>query len=927
MGSSCYNKKDMRLIITHEQADFDAAASLLGAYLLDEGLIPVLPGRMNRNVRAFITLYGVELPFVDRKDLPSEPVEAVTLVDTQSLVSIKGMGPQTHVQVIDHHPRRNDLASGWEFNGEEIGANTTLFVEALREENGLSSMVHATLLLMGIYEDTGSLTYARTSARDLRAAAYLLDAGASLKIAAEFLNHPLSQGQQELYDRLRSHVKTYLVHGHTVIISCADAGEMEEEFSTVAHKLRDMLDPDALILLISGRAGVQMIARSTSDNIDVSDLAARFGGGGHSRAAAALIQGKAREELCDEVARILPEVILPAITVSQIMSRGPQVLGPDTPVEEAAERMQRYGYEGYPVVRDGKVIGLLTRRAVDRAISHKLNLTAASLMTAGEVYVYPGDSIEHLQRLMTDTGWGQIPVISPEDGQIIGIVTRTDLLKILTDGMKIVERMNLAGKLEAFLPPARLALLKMIAEAAHEQHVALYLVGGFVRDLMLDRPSLDFDLVVEGDAIALARRLAGQYGGRVTGHARFGTAKWYIGKAFSAAHNGETTPVSRLMEGSDLPVSAQNDKNVFPRFVDLITARTEFYSHPTALPTVERGSIKLDLHRRDFTINTLALRLDGRHWGELFDYWGGLNDLRQGLIRCLHSLSFVDDATRMLRAVRFEQRFGFKIEDRTLQLIREAVGLIDRVSGDRIRHELDHMLDEERAAEMFSRLAGLGLLYAIHPALGWDNWLYEKIHRLANDSIGLDWQKWFIANGDYSKVTQSAIPDGFAGEEHGRNWKGIPIKRAIGYILLVIRLPIEGARGVFARLRVPREVEKAALAACQLWSSLQDLDGKLPSVVVARLEDLPLLALAGVYVALDDQRSKELLSRFVLEWSRVIPTITGHELRAFGLPPGPIYARILSRLRDAWLDGEVKTIDEERELLNKFIESEKRKEL
>src|SRR5512145_1981614 len=192
----------MRILLTHEQADFDAVASLLGAYLLDEEIIPVLPNRMNRNVRAFITLYGAELPFVERRDLPNEPVEAVTLVDTQSMVSIKGVGAETLVQVIDHHPLRADLPPHWQVNHLETGANTTLFVETLREVNGAFRLVHATLMLLGIYEDTGSLMYARTTARDLRAAAYLVEGGASLRIAGDFLNHPLSVTQQDLYDRL-----------------------------------------------------------------------------------------------------------------------------------------------------------------------------------------------------------------------------------------------------------------------------------------------------------------------------------------------------------------------------------------------------------------------------------------------------------------------------------------------------------------------------------------------------------------------------------------------------------------------------------------------------------------------------------------------------------------------------------------------------
>ncbi len=579
----------MRIILTHEQADFDALASLLGAYLLDEHAIPVLPRRINRNVRAFLTLYGSDLPLVEARDLPTGPVEHVTLVDTQSLVSIRGMHEGTQIHVVDHHPLREDIPANWQFTIAARGANTTMFVEPLQQREHALGMLHATLLLLGIYEDTGSLTYDRTTAHDLRAAGYLLEQGASLKIAGGFLNHPLSLVQQSLYDQLRESMESFTFHGQRVLVLSGDAQEMDEELSSIAHKLRDLLDPDALCVLVTTRAGVQMILRSTSDNINVAEIAAHFGGGGHERAAAGLVKDKSLEDVRAEIVSLLPDVVRPSLTVSQIMSTRPQVLSPDTRVEEAARRMQRYGYEGFPVVDRGRLVGLLTRRAVDRAMSHRMNVSIASLFDPGEYTVHPGDSVDHLQRLMTESGWGQIAVVDPQDDQIIGIVTRTDLIKTLVSQARLPGVTNLADRLEKVLPPDRLSLLKTVALLAHEQQMPLFIVGGFVRDLLMDRPSLDFDLVVEGDAIALANQVASKLGGRVTSHTRFGTAKW-------------------LLKDS----------------LDFVSARTEFYTHPTALPTVERGSIKLDLHRRDFTINTLALRLDGRHYGELYDYWGGL---------------------------------------------------------------------------------------------------------------------------------------------------------------------------------------------------------------------------------------------------------------------------------------------------------------
>ena len=895
----------MHIILTHEQADFDALASLLGAHLVDKATIPVLPRKLNRNVRAFITLYGMELPFVDPRDLINEPIKMVTLVDTQSMISLKGMSKNTKVQVIDHHPIREELQPVWKVTTEETGATTTIFAEVLRERDHHLSTIEATLLLLGIYEDTGSLTYTRTTSRDLNAASYLLERGASLEIASDFLNHPLSIQQQTLYDRLRTNASTHHIHGHTVILACSDAEDINEELSSIAQKLRDLLDPEALFVLVTTRGGVQMIARSTKEDIDVAKIAGQFGGGGHERAAAALIKDGEIEDVCQKLIEVLPRFIQPAITVAQIMSREPQLLSPKTSANDAAISMQRFGYEGYPVVEidsrgQHQVLGLLTRRAVDRAISHQLNLTAASLMDAGQVSVHPDDSIEALQRLMTDTGWGQIPVINPESNQVIGIVTRTDLLKTLTREPDLPHHQNLAERLQTTLPPARLTLVKTVAQVAHDQRAALYIVGGFVRDLILERPSYDYDLVVEGDAIQLAHALADKFGGRVTSHSRFGTAKWHIGEIRSSLL--QSLAVGKFItrsEGDNADEDQPQKPEDFPESLDFISARTEFYTHPTALPTIERGSIKLDLHRRDFTINTLALRLDGYHYGELHDYWGGLNDIHQRLVRVLHSLSFVDDPTRMLRAVKFEQRFDFSIEDRTLELINEAIPLLERVSGDRIRHELDRILEENQASMMIARLNQLNLLTAIEPNLTWDEWISSKLQFLAGLKPEIEWR---IEDGSSAKL-----------------------RSRMGYILWLIRLSKIHAWKVIKRLKLPSSLADEILAGRQLWNDLATLSDAPPSGVVARLDNVRPLAIYANYITTDEEDTRQILWEYASNWSQITPCTDGHVLRERGLPPGPVYRQVIRTLRNAWLDGKISTPEQEKALLEQMLAEEDNK--
>ncbi len=880
-GQDKVKLRGMRVILTHEQADFDAVASMLGAYLLDDSAAPVLPRKRNRNVNAFITLYGATLPFIEINELGDVPIDLITLVDTQSLVSLKGVEPNTEVHVIDHHPRRDNLPPHWIINSGETGATTTILVEELEATNRNISPIHATLLLLGIYEDTGTLTYSRTKPADIRAAAYLVENGADLQIAVNFLNHPLTKNQYELYDRLRDHSETLRIHGYTIIIACGDAHEMEEELSTIAHKLRDLLEPDALFLLVKIRGGIQLIARSTNDNINVAEIVGHFDGGGHERAAASIIPHQKLQNILRKLKAVLNDTVRPAMTVAQIMSRKPQLLSPDTTIRAAEEKMRRFGYEGFPVVEavetpGGKhmvVKGLITRRSVDRTLSHRYEpyQTIGQAMESGNYTIRSDDSIETLQRLMIDSGWGQIPVVDAESGEITGIVTRTDLIKTLLPPPHLPDKTKLIASLESTLPEERLTLLKAIAQMAAEQHNALYIVGGFVRDMLLNRPSLDFDLVVEGDAIQLAEALANRWGGRVSHHSQFGTAKWHL-EASNFASIGNHHPSDSI---------------------DLVSARIEFYTHPTALPTVERSSIKQDLHRRDFTINTLALRLDGRHYGELNDFWGGLLDLNDGIIRILHSFSFIDDPTRIMRAIRFEQRFGFQIESRSLELLVEAKNLIGKTSGDRVRNELSHIIAEPALVQIMDRLNQLGLLQSINSHLLWDTWLEERFVRLPPSFPDPKWGLIYLSLASF--------------------------RQDLAYSILFLRLGPDKVRMVTKGLKFSSRLTDQIVSACILWENLPELTASRPGKMVSLLDEVAPLARFTVYFCSGDFLTKQNIEEYVDKWQHITPYTSGSDLKARGLAPGPVYKTILEQLRSAWLDGEISSQQAEFDLLNELL--------
>jgi tRNA nucleotidyltransferase (CCA-adding enzyme) len=429
--------------------------------------------------------------------------------------------------------------------------------------------------------------------------------------------------------------------------------------------------------------------------------------------------------------------------------------------------------------------------------------------------------------------------------------------------------MNLKSQLESTLASEQLRLLRLAADEASQSGLPLYIIGGSVRDLILGAAIKDLDLTVEGDAIALARALAKRHGGKTTAHSKFGTAKWYLPK--------------------DLQTQSSET-------LDLISARSETYKHPAALPAVKPGSIDDDIRRRDFTINTLAIRLDGDHFGQLRDDLGGMDDLKEGIVRVLHPKSFVDDPTRMYRAVRYAERYGFKIAEDTLALIPQARPLIEKLSAQRIRHELDLILEEWNAASMLARLADLDLLQPIHPALTFDESMRERLAHLHTYRGLQHLSPWNITKGEQMRNSD------------------------LGWLLWLMSLSQEQVSALNDRLHFTADLLASLFAVSTMYASQSAFIGLKPSQCVERLESYPIAAVEAVGYAAKDPRVKECFDEYISKWRYIKPHTSGESLKALGVEPGPRYAVILRCLRNAWLDGEVKTEEEEKTLLKTLLD-------
>ncbi|RIK29563.1 MAG: hypothetical protein DCC56_12730 [Anaerolineae bacterium] len=412
--------------------------------------------------------------------------------------------------------------------------------------------------------------------------------------------------------------------------------------------------------------------------------------------------------------------------------------------------------------------------------------------------------------------------------------------------------MNLADLLKKSLDSSLVDLIHRVADESSSLGFPLYLVGGSVRDLMLGRPIVDLDLTLEGDAIKLARALVKKYGGDLTTHEKFFTATWEL-----------ESPVSNLQS------------------LDLISTRRETYTHPGALPTVTKSTLDDDLRRRDFTINAMAIRVDGERFGELHDPLGGQSDLENKLIRVLHPNSFVDDPTRIFRAVRYAARYGFDIGSETLKLVNaESLNVLSGLSGERLRHEFDLIFAEKDSPTMFARLAELNVLTALDTP-NFDASYANLIDKLPEESLGVE----------IDRIT-------------------------LGYILWLADSSSTKIRSLSVRLAFTAELTETLISASELKSMLPKMINAKPSGWTFAIENMPLASIYGVYLMTNDKP----LFDFLSTWRHVKPVTTGDDLKARGLEPGPRYGEILRRLRAAWLDGEVKSKEDELKLLNEFIE-------
>ncbi|MUL38835.1 CBS domain-containing protein [Gloeocapsopsis dulcis] len=906
----------MDLILCHTTADFDALGAAVGVARLFPGAKIVLTGGSHPAVRDFLALHRDEYPLIERRAVHPEQIRSLVIVDTQKRDRLGKAAewidlPQLEaIHVYDHHVDISTDIPATQTQIAAVGAATTLVVEELQQHNVSLNSIEATVMALGIHVDTGSLTFAQATARDAIALSWLMQQGANLRVIRDYIDPGLSAELQELLTTALANLQTDIVGGYTLAWVMLETKGYVTGLSSLASQLMEITESDALILaaqhFLEPDERLTIIGRSRIPGTNLNEIFQEFGGGGHSQAASISLRSvdaiKTLEAILDKLKKQTPQ----PPTARDLMSSPVRTIRPETTIGEAQRILLRYGHSGLCVADpEGQLVGIVSRRDLDIALHHGFShAPVKGYMKTNVKTINPATTLPEIESLMVTYDIGRLPVL--DNCELVGIVTRTDVLREIHQeeaNWNQVEhtlpnyRQGAYQLLRDRLAPQLWELLTKAATHAQQRGWHLYLVGGAVRDLLLthfrqinssspettdDNSSLltDIDLVVDGyvanngtsAGVQLAQELQQIYPNtRLEVHGAFQTAAllWHKDSTFDSL------------------------------WVDIATARTEFYPYPAANPEVEASSIRQDLYRRDFTINALAIRLTSPRAGELLDFFGGFLDLQAQQIRVLHANSFIEDPTRIYRAVRFAVRLDFTIEPETESYIRYCIasGIYNRVQGDkipalstRLKGELKYILQAPYWKRALQLLSDLGALKCIHPTLEPDRELWRQLRLLERClQQKLDWQQ----NLPHWLLRLEAIAAHLSPEYRVQ-------------VATNLQLPDESIKRLGLLNQAQTEVE-------ELLPSHQQ-----PSQVVQLLRryDVPMLILIAIRTHPGVRR---LIWQYFTQWSLIEPPLNGNDLKALGYKPGPLYRVILDELLAATLDGTIEPSANPEELRNLAI--------
>jgi tRNA nucleotidyltransferase (CCA-adding enzyme) len=885
------NNQPLTVITSHINPDYDAIASMLAAQKLYPDALVVFPDLNDKNLRNFFIQSLIYLfNMVDAGTIDLSAVERLVVVDTRQkrrIPQLKELLTRSdlEIHVYDHHPPSEDDLQPTMETIEMTGSTVTILAHLIKAREIDLSPDEATMMGLGLYEDTGSFTFSSTTEKDFTAAAYLLSRGANINTISSLLAKEITPVQIALLNDMIQSSVSHRINGVEIILTNLSTPEYIPDLASLVQKMMRMENLEALFTIARMGKKIYVVARSRIAEVDTGTILQAMGGGGHAFAASATIKGKTMAQVEQRLLGILYRKVKSRQQAKDLMTAPAISIPPDTSCRKAGDILTRYNINALlitlPDDEEDQILGYISRQVIEKALYHHLgDVPVQEYMTTELDTAQPESELPEIQQKIIDNDQSILPIV--RHGRLLGVVTRMDLLNILvyhqkrrhimqtdegSDKPMYARTRRLLPFMQERLSETILQLLASIGQTADLLDYGAYIVGGFVRDLLLYRKNDDLDIVIEGDGIAFAEQLSREFGARLHTHRKFGTA------------------IVTLPDGMK---------------IDIATARMEYYTFPAALPTVEMSSIKLDLCRRDFTINTLAIKLNPDEFGTLIDFFSGQRDLKDKVIRVLHNLSFVEDPTRAFRAVRFEQRFNFKIGKLTAGLIKNAVKMnfFKQVSGPRVFTELRYILEEENPVAALLRLMDYDLLTVLHPDL-----TYNKKHLISMLE---------------STVKIIAWHDLLFLDEPCMNW-------LVYFMVLLRQLGRQMANEICERLHFPPRI-KHMLIKERLKAEiiLHGLEHHLPgqnSELYQRLTGFKPELILYMMVITNNEETRKAISHYYTRLRNIRISLKGADLKVMGVPPGPVYREILQSVLDRKLNGLLKTREDELAYVKQHLSS------
>ncbi|KJJ85369.1 tRNA nucleotidyltransferase/poly(A) polymerase [Candidatus Omnitrophus magneticus] len=881
----------MDLIISHKDADFDALSSIITVKKLYPNAKLLLPGSQEKSVRNFLSLFKDEIPLENEKIFPFDKVQRLIIVDNRHKNRLGKAGELTlkkniTIHIYDHHPPSQNDITGDKDVFKETGATVTLLLEILQKKNKFNfTPWEATLMLLGIYEETGSLSYRNTTKLDIDMVSKLIEKGAQLNTASLYLNRELDNTELKALINLMESIEVINMHG----IRIAFAGISNEDFAgetgAVMHKLEDVENYPVIFAMFQHKDNIKVLARSRNEFIDVNKLLSPFGGGGHASASSARFHNKTFADVKNELLLGIEKFFKPDALVKDIMTPCLMTIFQDEKINDVLTIFENNGLNGALVTDEtGALKGVITKSDLKKAIYRNMGHSRIKgYMSINPVTISPNAPVYELEKIMNETGKGYIPVMDGE--KIKGVAARIDVLKNIHKNLfdpkhnSTPKFKNVSKRMTKILPQHFIKLIREIGIEGDSLGVNIFLVGGCVRDIMMGVKNYDFDIVVEGSAIHLAEVLSEKFQSALVVHKNFGTASLVMKKP---------------------PYLEKNSFSQEKFKIDIATSRRETYASPGALPRVEASSLRYDLYRRDFTINAMAIKINSEDFGFFIDFFGGIKDLQNKTVRVLHDKSFIDDPTRIFRAARFSERFGFKIDKHTEYLIQHAVkeDMFTRVDNQRIRDELILMLSEKVPFRAVYRMKKLDELKFIHHSL----------------KIGRSTKKSFLAVHRiiswYKKTAQCTTS---------------PLKEWLIYFLILIdTLTKKETEEIIKKFVFPGDINHAIHFNAENYilikRKLSSNRPISPSKIYEILEKADSEVIISVIAKLPKNSPAINRAKKFMKFYRFIRLeITGDDIKKEGITPGPIFRSIFKKILAEKLDGKITNKLDEITLMKKLI--------